>query len=212
MSTSRSFSLLNSIGQPDPSKSPISPIFNFVKKTGSSLRNKLVKVRQLATSSQITKTEPCDHKNCSCCSMIATDDIYAINNIKIKPAPGTCSSYNLIYIFMCTACHKNYIGRTTRFLRVRVNEHRHKFYSLLEKPELSSDDDSDAYSLGAHLVDDHNCKSRSDFNKFYEIFILMNCSPGTLEVNEHKFIQKLRTIKPFGINSSDPFGIPLLND
>ena len=45
----------------------------------------------------------------------------------------------------------------------------------------------------------------------YQIFILLNSSPMTLDVNEHKWIQRLKTIKPLGINSVDPFGIPLLD-
>ena len=65
------------------------------------------------------------------------------------------------------------------------------------------------YSLGAHLVDEHGCSNRADFNKIYDVFILMNSSPSKLEVNEHTFIQRLKTLKPFGINSVDPFGIPL---
>ena len=37
-----------------------------------------------------------------------------------------------------------------------------------------------------------------------------NSSPSNLEVNEHLLIQKLITLKPYGINSCDPFGMPLL--
>ena len=39
----------------------------------------------------------------------------------------------------------------------------------------------------------------------------MNSSPNNLDVNEHKYIHKLKSIRPFGINCNDPFGIPLLN-
>ena len=68
----------------------------------------------------------------------------------------------------------------------------------------------DEFSLGLHLLEDHNLYNQSDFNK-YELFILDLCSPKTLELNEHRFIQSLKTIKPHGINAVDPFGIPLLN-
>ena len=44
-----------------------------------------------------------------------------------------------------------------------------------------------------------------------KIFILKNCSPRSLEVCEHRFIQSLRTIGLFGINTVDPFGLPLLD-
>ena len=94
-----------------------------------------------------------------------------------------------------------------------MNEHRQHCYSILEKPEIKFNDphfDDGNYSLGAHLIDEHNANNRIFFNNTYRIFILMNSSPGSLELNEHKYIHKLKTIKPFGINSDDPFGIPLL--
>ena len=114
---------------------------------------------------------------------------------------------------MCKLCDKNYIGRTTRFLRSRVNEHRHKFYKLLNDPiiDFAKLEDPDSYCLGMHLMEEHGCLNKGDFNESYQIFILMNSSPRTLDVNEHKFIQNLKTVKPFGINSVDPFGIPLLD-
>lgn len=103
-----------------------------------------------------------------------------------------------------------------RPLHDRVTEHRNKFYKLLNDLSfrLSNDYHSDAnkglYSLGEHLIDDHNLTSRTDFDISYDIFILKNSSPTSLEVNEHKFIQKLRTLKPLSINSWDPFRMPLL--
>ena len=178
-----------------------------------SLRNKLVKVKHLALSGVITKTVPCHHRNCGLCDMITEDDSFNINGIEVNPPSGNCESYNVIYIFLCKSCSKKYVGRTVQFLRTRVTQHRHKYYKLLEDPSIifNNSGDDDTYSLGAHLIDEHGCTNRKDFNKFYDVFILMNCSPSNLEVNEHKFIQRLKTLKPFGINSVDPFGIPLLD-
>jgi hypothetical protein len=52
---------------------------------------------------------------------------------------------------------------------------------------------------------------KPDFDLSYNtVFILKNSSPRSLEVNEHLFIQKLRTLKPYGINSCDPLSMPLL--
>ena len=36
---------------------------------------------------------------------------------------------------MCKLCNKNYVGRTTSFLRQRVNEHRAMYYKLLNDPQ-----------------------------------------------------------------------------
>ena len=68
----------------------------------------------------------------------------------------------------------------------------------------------DEYSLGLHLIEEHGCSEQSDFENSYSVFILNTCSPKTLEVNEHKFIHSLKTIKPHGLNAVDPFGIPIL--
>jgi hypothetical protein len=138
--------------------------------------------------------------------------VYDINGVKIKPAPGSCSSYNIIYIVLCSLCVKKYVGRTVQQLRFRMNGHRYNFYCLLSNPGVRLGwEEDDMYSLGIHLIDEHGCSDKSDFNKYYRVFILMNSSPSNLEVNEHKFIQRLKTLKPFGLNSVDPFGIPLLN-
>jgi hypothetical protein len=87
-------------------------------------------------------------------------------------------------------CNKNYVGRTVQYLKSRVNEHRSKFYKLLSDPDLISSrkPDDDSYSLGAHLILDHGCHEREDFNSSYKIFILKNCSPRALEECEHRFI------------------------
>ena len=76
---------------------------------------------------------------------------------------------------------------------------------------LHNEPEDDTYSLGAHLIKDHGFHNREDFNSAYKIFILKNCSPRALEESEHRFIQFLRTIRPFGINAVDPFGLPLLD-
>ncbi len=77
--------------------------------------------------------------------------------------------------------------------------------------ELYRNDDD--YSLGLHLIESHNCVERTDFENYYRLFILdtcTTCSPSNLEVNEHKYIHSLKTLRPHGINAVDPFGIPLL--
>ena len=35
---------------------------------------------------------------------ITDGDTIKINGVKIRPAPGTCSRYNVIYIFICKIC------------------------------------------------------------------------------------------------------------
>ena len=201
-------------------KSVNSNLFQFVKRTGPSLKNKLVSVKDLAMGSKTGKTKPCGHRNCKCCDMISELDKHKINNKVIIPASGTCASYNVIYCFICQLCTKKYVGRTVNQLNSRTNQYRSAFYRVISLHNASIDllsyefdnDDGDLFSLGLHLAIDHSCFDRSDLNRFYRVFILQNnCNPASLEVIEHKYIHNLKTLKPFGLNSVNPFSIPLLN-
>ena len=66
-------------------------------------------------------------------------------------------------------------------------------YAPISDPEYDNDKD-DIYSLGIHLINDHNCTDKSDFNKIYRVLILEVCSPNSLEVKEHKWIYRLNSL------------------
>ena len=40
---------------------------------------------------------------------------------------------------------------------------------------------SDDYSLGLHIVNEHGCTDEGDFNRLYNVQIIENCSPSFLE-------------------------------
>ena len=61
------------------------------------------------------------------------------------------------------------------------------------------------------VVDVHGVLDKNSFNLNYTAIILLNSSLNNLAVNEHLMIHRLKCIKPFELNSNDPFGIPLLN-
>ena len=185
-------------------------ILSFVKRTGSSIRNKLVKSKQLALDTGVKGTQPCNRKNCKTCDSVSLLPVHRINDRRVEPKSGTCTTYNVIYALHCTACDKYYIGRTVRKLGDRFREHRQKFYQLLKNPDLSNDHDDDEFSPGLHLTECHSATTEESFNEIYRVFIVDVCSPQTLDVREHKYIHELNTIKPFGINSVSPFGLPVL--
>ena len=83
------------------------------------------------------------------------------------------------------------------------------FTNVLKNDVYRQDDE---FSLGLHLIEDHSCGEKSDFENSYKLFILNTSSPKSLELNEHRFIHSLKTLKPHGINAIDPFGIPLLEN
>ena len=187
-------------------------LFKYVKRTGSSLRNKLVKVKNMALNRTHGRTRPCNRKNAKCCMVISEEERFVINGRVVKAIAGNCTNYNVIYCFQCLLCRKYYVGRTVQILGNRIGQHRRFYYEILgDVNTILSNDlyrDNDDYSLGFHLVDCHNLVNKCDFNNSYRVFILDICSPKMLEVQEHKFIQSLKTLKPYGINAVDPFGIP----
>ena len=108
---------------------------------------------------------------------------------------------------MRPGCNKHYVDRSVCKLRVRIGEHRRAFYKILEGGTY--DPLNDEFSLGDHLRE-HNFNHKDDFNKYYRVYILDICSPKSLEAREHIFIHKLNTLRPKGLNATNPFGIPIL--
>ena len=132
-----------------------------------------------------------------------------VNGRRVKSAPGTCKTYNIIYLVQCSICKKNYIGRSVNSLHKRMDGHRAKFYEIIDG--RSVDITSDEYSLGLLLVD-HDLVMHNDFNDTFRTFILENCSPFTLEVKENRYIHLLKSLRPFGLDTVNPFGLPVLHN
>ena len=196
------------ISSPSERPGPSNKLFKFVKKTGPSIRSKIVKVKNLAIGQRFGQTKPCNARNCMCCEMITDQDSFKQNNKVVKVAEGSCSSYNIIYLVVCVICQKFYIGRSTRPLKTRIGEHRRNFYRILEGSKY--DVYSDEHCLGVHLFE-HGCRNKLDFCRNFRVCILEVCSPKVLDVKEHKYIHMLNTLAPRGINISNPFDIPLLH-
>ena len=219
LSRTRSFSGLsgshtseNTPGSPISSRAGTSrPIFKFVRRTGTSFRRKLVKAKQFADDLTQPHTRPCGGRQYGTCNIISPLPSITVNGQRAKAVSGTCVSYNVVYLFSCQLCNMCYVGRTVQPLRARVNEHRAHYYKLISDNTFVPEENDDGFSLGKHLVEVHNMKQRDNFNQAYKVSILSNSSPRTLEVDEHRYIQKLRTIRPLGLNAMDPFGIPLLD-
>ena len=196
-------------------------MFNYVKRTGSSLKNKLVTTKELAIGGY-GNTEPCNKPKCKLCEMICDRSELSVNGVRISPSRGNCTTYSIVYLFICTLCDKPYVGRTVNpLINIRTNQYRSAFYRELSahkngnlvNSDLELDNESDdIYSLGMHIVIDHKLSDKGDFDKFYRVLILSsNSSPSSLEVKEHKFIHRLNSLRPSGINRANPFSIPPLN-
>ena len=183
-------------------------LFKYVKRTASSLRNMVIFNKSLALGKRFGITKPCNGRGCKCCKMLCEEPYLTINGNKVKTAPGNCHSYNIIYIFQCKLCYEGYFGRTTRQLNERIREHRQAFFKVIEGGNI--DNTKDDFSLGLHLYNNHGINERKRFDKAYTIAIVEYASSYKLEIAEHKYIHKYRTVRPNGINTQNPFGIPFL--
>ncbi len=180
-----------------------------MKKTGANIGSILSLLKSLALGKKSGNTVPCNsHGNCKCCCMIGTN-VDEINGIPVVTAPGNCKTKNVNYLVTCRLCQKPYIGRTVQQICKRMSGHRDCFRKVLRN-HADVDVQSDEYSLGLHLANEHGCREEGDFNRLYNVQILENCSPSSLEKKEHCNIHKYNTLFPIGLNKTNPFGLPVL--
>ena len=62
-----------------------------------------------------------------------------------------------------------------------------------------------------HLFLDHGITDPDGFEKNYKFGILENVAPGEIEKKEFKWMHKVNSFQPRGINVEYPFGIPFLD-
>ncbi|KAL5249934.1 hypothetical protein ACHWQZ_G015868 [Mnemiopsis leidyi] len=130
----RSFSSSSTASFAGPPKK--ANVFGYVKRTGSSLRRKFVKAKELAMGNK-GNTKPCNRPRWKCCETICDHEELKVNNHRVRPARGSCTSYNIIYMFICSLCTKPYVGRTVNQLNIRTNQHRSAFYKSKKNPPRS---------------------------------------------------------------------------
>ena len=195
--------------QTESFKNSAKPIYKFVKKTASNIGCKFSVLKSIALGGKRGLTVPCsNHSSCMCCKMIGAENTQTINGLAVPCAPGNCKTKNTIYLVTCTLCHKPYIGRTVQSLHERMSGHRGNFYKVLTNEAV--DETKDDYSLGLHLVNEHNSVEREDFNRHFKVQIVENCSPSNLDKKEHLFIHKFKTLYPIGLNRNNPFGLSVI--
>ena len=139
---------------------------------------------------------PCE----SCDLMSSNNHITSTANGKTFKTPkANCKSRNLVYCAMCIHCSKQYSGKTTGKMQKRVCGHRGHMYDVIF-------DDSDEATLAQHLKTDHNFDTIELFNLSY-VFTILEISPHDLDKCEQKWISRLTTMAPFGLNKNKPGGI-----
>ena len=192
-------------------------LFNHVHRTAPKLGNLLSSTKELVIGNGPGPTIPCGSNRCDTCSLVTNSASVSYKGKDVESKNGSCISRNIIYFVTCLICLKGYVGKTVSCLRTRVNGHRALYYRVLVDPIKTVIDNlhtenkyNNDLSLGYHLHKEHNCKNREDFNKYFKFTIIQHCGPSSLDVTEHKWIHRLKTLEPGGINSANPFGIPLI--
>ena len=119
---------------------------------------------------------------------------------------------NIVYLVQCKCCNKNYVGRTTQTLSERINCHRACFLRYVKSNGrcVITSEKLDVFALGIHLFNEHNLTTKRQFDESYELYVLEVCSPRIIDVKEHMWIHRLKTLAPNGLNLSNTYGLPLL--
>ena len=153
---------------------------------------------QNPTSSK-SGASPCNGPRCQTCYDISTcqnfsgsvyDQTYSIN------AKLDCNSSNIIYLYTCKLCQKQYVGETSQSLRERNNRHRTAINCKNEESALYN-----------HLV---KCHSRTPDHSI-ELYSLVPIEQvpdlGSVVFNkikrlerEYTWIDTLCTFEPYGLN------------
>ena len=186
-------------------------LVQVIPRRAPNLKSLLFKRKALALDpEQVYGTVKCGSENgCQTCSLVSNT---VFHNSDIRTVSGTCISWNVVYGFQCKLCKIRYVGKTTDTLRDRVNGHRSKFYQVLKHSGNNittgegMGDYDDEQILGAHLVHEHHLTNRTDFNKSYNVSILAHSPPCTLRKTEQFWIDKLNTLRPFGLNQNSSVG------
>ena len=111
-------------------------------------------------------------------------------SFKIKPLI-TCGSDHVTYVIECP-CNLQYVGRTTRQLKIRINEHLKNIKNSFPNHSVSK------HFASHHASDPSPCT-------FYGIDKIDRNWRGThmlrsVSQNEMKWVHKLRTMQPSGLN------------
>lgn len=193
------------------------PKFQVVTRRAPSLKDTLFKRKKLALGSGSSSTEPCTKPDerkrgrpCMTCKLVSETSSVSNNSNTVRTQGGNCKSRNIVYAATCKLCTRNnvYVGKTVSTLSQRVNGHRSKYYDILGSFRLNSHfsphgpgDIDDENVLGAHLFTVHNKKKDSDFNDSFMFDILCSTAPNNIRKSEQFYIDKLKSLYPFGLNN-----------
>jgi len=187
----------------------------YVSKTGATLKNLFSNLKYISLGKKYGLSKPCAQPRCKTCALMSgKDEIINAKNKKYKTGMGNCKTNNCVYVAKCKMCEKNYVGKSTQPEHKRVNGHRTDMKKYMENPNVVGNNSElsvkDRYSLAIHLHRDHGIVSIRGLDDQYTFTILDKCTPKSLDVKEHSWIQKMKSMTSFGLNLYSPLGFPLI--
>ena len=191
------------------------PLFKYVKKVGPSIRSHVNSLKKQALGIRNGGAEKCGSRGCKTCKMLIETPHTETTGANVKLLQGTCKTYNICYLAKCKICDKSYTGRTVDPLHKRINGHRQHYREVLKESEEKNsldeiDENKDKYMLGLHLHLEHGFTDPDAFDQHLKFGIIDITNPTDIEKKEYRWMHKLNTFQPTGINTEYPFGIPLL--
>ncbi|KAL5257921.1 hypothetical protein ACHWQZ_G012763 [Mnemiopsis leidyi] len=137
----------------------------------------------------------------SCDLMSESTSISSSMTGRIYSTPSAdCKSKNSIYCATCLHCHKQYVGKSTNKLQKRISGHRAHMNDTVFDP------DNDDATLAEHLKLVHGVMDGELFNHSYN-FTVLQLSPQDLDACEQRWVDRLTTLVPFGLNKEAPNGV-----
>ena len=165
---------------------PEPPLVAF--RRNRTLRDTLVHARQCGKGQpafSLKKSSSMLQKNMATSTSLTNEK----EDVSVKTAGGNTSDRNVIYAAKCKKCQLIYVGYTTQPLNERFNIHRSDVTNHPDRSELPG-----------HFHYTDGC----DFERDLEVHVLqkMTCSSrAIMEAAEDKWILRLKTLSPSGLNS-----------
>ncbi len=119
------------------------------------------------------------------------------------PAEGTCGHNNLVYLFTCKKCSKQYVGETSVTINCRFYYHFYDIKNLKYSESAPSSAFDKTYDpMTKHFVKDDY--SQEDISIQIAEHIKLPPHSKTYRLGREFFwMQQLKTVQPLGINSME---------
>ena len=139
---------------------------------------------------------PCKKSRCEICKHIVSTDSLKSTTTQtayfIRPTDLKCSSKNVVYLFTCKTCSKQYAGSTEDF-RPRFNNYRCAHRNFLKRKKVKQE------SFNAHFAEaDHNGEED------WEVRLIdQTDNVEDLRKRESFWQHELETFQPNGLNERE---------